>query len=38
MIRESNGVCDVEVSGCLGPGADVPNAVNKQKTCGDKEA
>ena len=36
MIRESSGVGKVEVLGCLGPGADVPNGVNRQKTCGIK--
>jgi len=31
MIRESSGIGEVEVSGCLGPGADVPNGVNRQQ-------
>ena len=38
MIREFSGVGEVEFSGCLGPVADVPHGVNRQKTCGDKEA
>jgi len=38
MIRESSGVGEVKVSGCLGLGVDVANGVNRQKTCGDKEA
>jgi len=38
MIHESIGVGEVEVLGCLGPGAYVRNGVNRQKTCRDKEA
>jgi len=38
MIRESSGIGEVEVLGCLGSGADVTNRVNRQKTCGDKGA
>jgi len=38
MIRESSGVGEVKVSGCLGLGVDVANGVNRQKNCGDKEA
>jgi len=37
-IRESSGIGEVEVAGCLGPGANVSNGVYRQKTCADKEA